>query len=360
MKTIIKLLFAIALVLVNVQVAKSADAVTMFTVGLISVALVGGLVMAKSMSQLMTLNVVTDVKVWRDYIIEKIRKVNDFLYKSVDDSRYVLGGAVVYIPQAGADPVVEINANTYPGVAVRRTDSDINYALDSYRTVPSHIPWAELQTISYDKIDSVVGAHGDVLAEAVADNMLNKWAPTDAGHIVPTTGTTYVSAPITGQTSNRKGLTSADVAKARTILNSEGVPMNGRVAVIDGAMEESLYMSLSDTQMNAFQQFADNKAGIIGRLHGFDFYVRGTSLVYATGTNTPKAYGAAVAATDNLASLFWHPNFVARAVGEIKPFQDMDNPLYYGDIWSMIMRAGGRKLREDNKGVVAVVQAATT
>lgn len=51
---------------------------------------------------------------------------------------------------------------------------------------------------------------------------------------------------------------------------------------------------------------------------------------------------------------------VARAIGEVKVFTEKDDPLYYGDIWSMIVRAGGRKIREDNKGVVAIVQDATT
>lgn len=359
MKTIIKLLFAVALVLFNVELAATgADAVTMALSITGSASIAGLMLPASYYNGATTLNVITDVKVWLDYVVEKIRKTNDFLTKSVDHSSKVLGGAVVYIPQAGADPVVEINANTYPGVAVRRTDSDINYALDAYRTVPSHIPWVELQTISYDKIDSVVGGHTNVLVEAIADNLLRNWAPIEAGNQIVTTDATNLSQPAAGQTGTRKGLSYKDVAKARAVLNAQGVPVNSRVAVIDSWMEESFYASLTDTQMNAFQQFADNAKGIIGRLHGFDFYVRQSSLAYAIGATTPKAYGAAIAATDNLASLFWHPDFVARAIGEIKPFQDQGNPLYYGDIWSMIVRAGGRRLREDNKGVVAVIQAA--
>lgn len=359
MKTTIKLLFAAALVLFNVQLfAAGADAPTMALAVTGSASLAGLMLPVSYFLKMTSLNVITDVKVWLDYIVEKIRKNNDFLTRSVDHSNKVLGGAVVYIPQAGADPVVEVNANTYPGVVVRRTDSDINYALDAYRTVPSHIPWAELQTISYDKIDSVVGSHTNVLVEAVADNILRNWAPTDAGHQIATTDAVNLSQPASGQTGTRKGLSVKDVAKARAKLNSEGVPVNGRVAVIDSWMEESFYASLTDTQMNAFNQFADNKRGIIGQLHGFDFYVRQSSLAFADASLTPKAFGSAIAATDNLASLFYHPDFVARAIGEIKPFQDKDNPLYYGDIWSMIVRAGGRKLREDNKGVVAIIQAA--
>jgi hypothetical protein len=70
----------------------------------------------------------------------------------------------------------------------------------------------------------------------------------------------------------------------------------------------------------------------------------------------PNAYAATELATDNLASLCWHPDMVTRAIGDTKPFQNKDDALYYGDIWSMIMRAGGRKKRADNIGVYAIVQ----
>lgn len=42
------------------------------------------------------------VEVFASYIVEKLRKVNPFLAFAVIETAFVLGGAVVHIPQAAA------------------------------------------------------------------------------------------------------------------------------------------------------------------------------------------------------------------------------------------------------------------
>lgn len=352
MKRIIKTLFVIAIALLLVQI----DLVQLdFVTVLIGFTVFTGLFIPVRYFRTGQLFMAIDINIWKKYIIEALRADNSFMFKSKDDSGFVLGGAVVYIPQAGADPVVVINRNAYPGVAVRRTDTDVNYALDSYSTDPTHIPWAELQTISYDKIDSVLGGHTMTLGQAVAANMLIKWAQTNALRLVKTTGNNV--APIGTQVNDRKGFDQADLKKAMIRMNLDDVPSEGRVCLIDDNMYEYFYDSLSDKFANAFNQFADNKNGIVGRLHGFDIMRRSSVLAYSN-VDAVNAFGAALAATDNLASICWHPKMVCRAFGDMKPFQDKDNPLYYGDIYSMIVRAGGRKERADFKGVVSIIQDA--
>lgn len=355
MKTIIKLLFALAIIYYAGSIVSSTNDIITCSVAVIgSIAFLTGMLIPIRYFNHGHLNVITDVKAWRKYIIEKLRKTNDWLVRSTDASDSVLGGAVVYIPQAGADPTVEVNTAVYPGVAVQRADTDVNYALDYYRTVPSHIPWAEIQTISYDKIDSVVKGHTNVLAEAVGDVMLIKWAPTVAGKILSTTGDDVDA--VSTQVGTRKGFSPKDLARAMIAMNVDNVPKKGRVAVIDDNMYGFFYDKLSDSQANAYNQFANNQTGQVGKLHGFDIYTRSSVLAYALNGVAPNAYAAAIAATDNLASLCYQEDMVERAIGETKPFQKKDDPLYYGDIWSMILRAGGRKKREDNKGVYAIVQ----
>jgi hypothetical protein len=354
MKTFVKFLVALSIVAFAVNTVPNQEPVIALSECVLLFAVFTALIVPSKFFNTGHLNVITDVKVWEKYIIEKLRKVNDFLRFADDDSASVLGGAVVYIPQSGSDPEVEKNVSTYPGVAVQRTDSDVNYVLDVYRTKPSHVPWAEIQTISYDKIDSVVKGHTNVLAEAYGDDMLIKWAPTVAGKIVATTGDDV--DPSGNQAGVRKGFDEKDLRKVMNRMNVDKVPQKGRIAIIDANMYGYFYDSLSAQQFNAFNQFADNANGIVGRLHGFDIMMRSTVAEYANGGATPNAFGAAELATDNLASLCWHPDMVTKAIGQIKPFQDKDNPLYYGDLWSMIMRAGGRKKRADNVGVYAIVQ----
>lgn len=354
MKRVLKLLFVFALLMVNVQIAAAGDFGTTAIAMIGSVALLN-LVIPFSRYTLDSFNAITEVKIFHSYIIEKIYQSVAFLTKSRDASDKVLGGAVVYIPQAGYAPTIIKNNNAWPLTAVQRTDSDVNYSLDAYSTTPSHVAWQELQAISYDKLDSVIGSHIDELIDVVAKDMLIKWAPTVSGKQIATTGSNI--GAVGAQTGTRKALASADIVKLMNAFNIDGIPQDNRQLLIDENMFEAFYSSLSDTQMNAFNQFADNKTGQLGKLHSFNIFTR-QGIAYASGGNSPKALGSSVSGTDNLACLAWHPNFVERAIGDTKLFSDKDNPLYQGDLFSAIVRAGGRKVREDNKGVYTIVQAA--
>ena len=54
--------------------------------------------------------------------------------------------------------------------------------------------------------------------------------------------------------------------------------------------------------------------------------------------------------------LFWSDIAVSRALGDTKMFDDMGNPTYYGDIYSFLVRCGGRARRNDGKGVLGIIQ----
>lgn len=359
MKSIIKLLFAAVLTLCAVTFLPQAEPVVAIPGALLYVVLITNLIVPPTHLLTGQLNAVTDMAVWNKYIIEKLRKVNEFLFRSKNETPFVLGGATVYIPQAGNDPTIEVDTFTVPGVAVVRTDSDINYVLQYFRTVPTAVPWAELQTISYDKIDSVIGGHMLSLAEKVADSLLIKWCPAAVTQIATTGGTGATTVqPVTGQTGTRKAFDQSDLVNAMIQMNRDNVAKQGRVALIDDYMYAGFYNSLTATQFNSFHQYANNQTGQVGRLHGFDIFTRSSVLQFASGGTVPEALDSALGATDNLASLCWQQDCVAHAIGETKLFTDADNPLYYGNLYSAIVRSGGRSTRTDKKGVIAIVQAA--
>lgn len=295
------------------------------------------------------------LEAWANYIIERFWKDNAFLRNSYNDSPYVMQGRIVHIPQPGAKPVVVKNRSTFPATAVRRTDTDVTYSLDEYTTDPTHIPNIDEIHLSYSKQDSVLGEHMEVLNETVADDMLIKWGANAT--IVKTTGTAV--GPITGQTGNRKGFGHADLKKLMIKMNVDNVPKTGRFVLIDDNMFEYFYDSLSDTNAKDFSRYADAANGVIGKLHGFSIGTR-SSVLAATNADAIKALGSALGATDCLASLAWHQNSVAHAIGDTKLFQDKDSALYYGDVHSALVMAGGRVRRSDAKGVYAIVQDASS
>lgn len=305
------------------------------------------------------------VQTFEKYIVEKLRKVNPFLAFAIIETAFVLGGAVVHIPNAGASPTVVKNRSSFPASAVQRTDSFVTYALDVFTTTPTFVTWHEENELSYDKTDSVLNDHVLTLLEAVGDDILYKWVTgiksdgtadvIPAANIIKTTGSA-VAATEEGQTGNRKAFTYDDLSKAQSMMNKMDVPKTDRYALLESYQYKQLIDSLSNNQMAAFQQSADLANGVVGNLAGFKIMERSTVLAF--NGNSPIAPGTALQAASNIGALCWQKDSVAVATGEIKPFQDDDNPLYYGDIFSAAVKAGGRCRREDWKGVIAIVQDA--
>jgi hypothetical protein len=295
------------------------------------------------------------VEFWVKYIMERLWKDNAFLQHAYSDDQYVVGGSIVHIPQPGAKPTIVKNRSSFPAAAVRRTDTDITYVLDEYTSDPTHIQDAEKVELSYSKIDSVYGDHAGTLVETVADDFLIKWLTgiTSTG-IVRTTGAA-TSAKVSGQTGNRKAYVHADLKKARTLMNLQKVPANDRFHLIEENMADELTDSLTATQYRDFSQYYDAATGVIGKLYGFNIMTR-SSVAMATAANVINPLGTAVAATNNVVSMCWQKNAVARALGEKKFFEDKNSPLYYGDVYSSLLRAGGRRRRSDDAGIIAIIQ----
>lgn len=309
---------------------------------------------------------------WSSYIVEKLRRTNPHIALCFDESKYVQGGSIVYLPQAGAKPSVVKNRAFGAATAVQRGDTAVMYALDVFTTDPTAITTSEAMEISYEKTDSVLADHTDTLAEAIGDELTYNWIrgvkpaagggttvefiPT--GRRIPTSGASTAVNAEDGQTGTRKATTYKEVQAMQAKFNKDNVAKDNRYAMMESYMYQEFIDSLSANQMAAFQESADLTNGIIGKFAGFTFLER-SSVLAIQANGTFRLPGEALGATDNLASIFWQKNSVTKALGDTKLFQDMDNPLYYGDIHSGLVKMGGRCRREDWKGIGLIVQAAT-
>jgi len=310
------------------------------------------------------------VEIFQSYIIEKLRRTNPHLQHATDESALVLGGSVVHIPQAGASPEVVKNRKTFPATAVRRGDTFITYALDVFSTDPTHVTWHERNEISYDLTDSVLNDHVLTLAETVGDNMIHNWVRglkynsgtnSYVADIIPVTARISTSGVATdvntedGQTGQRLAFSYKELQKAQAMMNKANTPKEDRYAMIESYQYQQFIDSLSANQMAAFQQSADLKNGIIGKFAGFNIMERSSVLAFSAA-GVLLAPDEALDADSNLASLCWQKNSVAKADGDMKPFQTTDDPQYYGDIFSALVKIGGRCRRQDWKGIIAIVQ----
>ena len=296
-------------------------------------------------------------EIWQRTIVEGLFADNTFMAKAVNDDMYVNEGKKVHIPNAGAPSGVELNRAQVPATAQKRVDTDVEYTLGELTTNPVYIPFADTVELSYNKRNSVIDQDRKQLIEKAAEAMLGYWCPAAANRVLATgTGKTAWTPSATG---NRKVITPADVAALQTRMNADNVPITGRFLLLDAYQYEALLTQLTETQAIGFFQAADLKRGVMGMLYGFEVMMRSTVLRFATATDplqgTPKAAGAAGAATDNAGALAWQQDCVSRALGEVKMFDSVDNPLYYGDIYSFLVRVGGTIRRSDKKGVYALI-----
>lgn len=294
-------------------------------------------------------------QIWQNTIIEEFWPDDSFASKATNDSEYVNQGRTVHIPNAGKPSGVKKNRSTLPAEVKVRTDVDVTYDLDEFTTDPVRIPHAETVELSYNKRNSVIAQDRETLRTNAHQSILEKWAP-DAAYRINTSGASR-DAYITNAKGKRKSLTTKDVLAAQTKFDLQDVPAKDRYLLLDAVMYADLLADMVESQKIGFFAQADAKRGIVGELYGFQVMKRSTVLRFtAAGAVVKTSEGATLNETDLAAGLAFHKDAVSVAMGEVVMFDSMNNPTFYGDIYSFLVRTGGAKRRNDGKGLVAIVE----
>ena len=295
-------------------------------------------------------------EIWTNHIQANLFKDNEFLNYAFNADQYVLEGKVVHIPNAGSTATIVKNRTSLPATVIQRTDVDITYSIDEFTTDPILIPNADTVELSYDKLSNVLSEYEAALRQLVADWMLYNWRAENSTSMVRTTGAN-VTAHLPSATGTRKKFTLADVKSARLLLNKQNVPKDDRYLCIDSDMYDQLMDELNISTYRESSKDLDLPKGVIGKIYGFYLMERTTVLV-ANNAGTPviQTPGTAGAVADNGVALAWQKNTVERALGTIDFFENLGDPTYYGDIYSALVRMGGRKRRNDQKGICAIIQ----
>ena len=292
-------------------------------------------------------------EIWMVAIVEGLFASNSFLSKAFNADEYVNNGKIVHIPNAGTASGTKKNRTELPAKVTKRSDIDVTFPLDEYTTDPVLIPHADTVELSYDKRESVLRQNKLKLQDDVALDFIYNWSP-QKDQCIETTGTA-IEAYTNSATGKRKSICKADVLALMTRFNNDDIPQEGRYLLLDAQMYSQLLNSLTENENTAFLASADARNGILGKLFSFNVMMRSKVALY-TGNKAPKAWSTVGATTDLAAGLAWHEQSVCRALGEVKAFESVDDAMYYGDIYSFLVRAGGRIMRNDKKGVIALVQ----
>lgn len=297
---------------------------------------------------------------------------NEFYKSSKDDSAFVDDNQV-NLPQSGSKPAVEKDRNSFPASASQRTDNAIQYGISEFSSDPTHLQYSEELVTNYAKRANIVEEHAKELNKAIADEMMFLWARggdsensyTIKPEMVRTSGTDTRDAYMpqvggTGVTGTRKRIVKADLQEVNTILNRQDIPMSDRFGLITADMLEDFFLidEFANSDYNARKPYAEGQPETFYFM-GINWFVRSSANVFSNaGTPALKAKTANTAATDNNGALIWHRDSVRRAEGSVQTFVDASSPLYYGDVLSALVRAGGIGARKDGKGIVNLVEAA--
>ncbi len=308
-----------------------------------------------------------EIEIWHRSIQEKLLEDNSFLNHVANvDPGNILNGTVVHLPQAGEPSAVEKNRTSVPATPAKRTDTEVLYKIDEYTTDPVYIPNAETVELSYDKRRSVLDQDVKNISEEVANGMLLNFrlspvgnnAELPANNIINTDGNA-VPAGLDGATGNRKAYQLKDLQRLRNLIKKQKAWSEGKMHILLTPDAESQMFPAGDlatiTAMNAVTE-SERREGIVYKAQGF--FIHSRSEVYILDDDGEfKAPGAVTAATDMEGILAWNENMLEKAIGTTKAFANENDPTYYGDIYSFLVRMGGRARRKNFEGVSVLVQA---
>ena len=308
------------------------------------------------------------VEIWQKDIIGNLFKDNQFAQYAKSGDDYVLNGAVVHIPGAGIPSRSKKNVTDFPITAVKRADADVIYGLDTVYQEPKFVEKVEQYELSYDKRQSIMGEQQSQLIQDAMDSLLYNWGwatPNNIGitpcNSILTTGAPTETDLIDGATGSRKTFTKDVIGIAKKKMDKANISPNGRFVCLTANHHQQFIDSLDTVSQTNFYRVADMSKGIVGTFLGFTFLMRSDVQRWrkVAGVWTPvdtmdDAFAGSDQTGDSAASLIWQQDCVERARGAVNVFDSAGRPEYYGDVFSMNMRFGGRIRRKE--GVYSIIE----
>lgn len=279
-------------------------------------------------------------EIWTDQLMENIMENDEILSEMVDMDEFVNYG-VINLAEAGIEPDVLENNNTYPVPIEEREDNPLALPLIRLDTKNTVIRRSEEKQLSYNKRESVLRGHRNALTKKMVTRALHAIAPaTDAvgRPLIQTTGA--------NDGSGRKRLTFDDIIQLEARCNDDDIDPNNRNLVLSSQHRADL---LKEDKTLFNQMMKD------GILYGFKLHTKTPKKLlphYVASTGVKVAFGATILSTHTAASVFWTKNEVMRSKEEAEMFLKEKDPEARGDIMGFQMNYLSMPIR--NFGIGAI------
>lgn len=274
-------------------------------------------------------------ELWLSDIAQIFKSDNSFAsvlqnYSSFVDNKYL------HLPNAGTiSDLISKNVSSFPVTGnTTRTDASVDITMDTFYINPIYLatPIEELE-FNYNKRASVMSDSMNQLLQTAHDSMILNMAT--GASVITGTGTAR-AAWNASQTGNRSGITFADIQKVHYLFNSQNIPMDGRYLLVPSELLEDI-ISLSQFQYSYTLTNSVVIDGFIGKIAGFNIVQRDKVLVTVSGGTLKSTQ--VFAASDCAAALAFSTATNVKAIGEIKVFEKLQDPNYYGDVISGYVRS---------------------
>ncbi|MGQ1889135.1 hypothetical protein ACT29H_01705 [Thermophagus sp. OGC60D27] len=289
---------------------------------------------------------------------------NSFFKKSIGETGVAINAIAVEKPQQGTIPKAKNGEpDSYPLKVTKADDSKSTYPVELVYAPPILITSESEMLTNYSKRQTKQEQQAGVINTRCADIAAHNWGPTKSTNIIKSTGEGRATN-VAGLTGNRKAITKADILKVYNLLlrmNVSGLP--GKWYALLTADAYSDLLNIDDFVSYEKTGYTTKlEQGILGRIMNIEIMTRSTErmdigLLYSNASTPVKRAMDEIVNSDRPANLFWHEKMVCRAEGTVKTSINTDRADYVGGtLISSYTRFGAAIVREDEKGVVALLE----
>lgn len=321
---------------------------------------------------------------------------NEFINHSQNDSVFAASGEIKRLNDAQqATQVVQgrrydkslVNNEAVDPLDVTiRKNTGHDWAIEYFHTTPQ-VSSMELTTETpYDNVGELLKSHADILNVATGNFTAIEWAQGEIGvgvtvseakgneFFVFTSGTTRASQ-VPNQTTNPnvKGISADDMESLATKLRRQRTAGIGSMYFL--GTEEHLQdlrklTTFTNYNVLGIAGLITTPTGMVGKIYGINILdsryrddwqanilYSYTALVSGETVLTKVANGGAVADLMTSAAMAWVDKLVLVAKGSAMVFPWENSPLYLGNVYASESRFGAKRKRNDNKGVVMLIES---
>jgi hypothetical protein len=275
-------------------------------------------------------------EIWTDILMEGFYPKDDFLSWSRDMSEFVEYNTI-NLAEAGADPNLLIDNAVYPIAAAVRVDAPKSVTLKTLDTDSTIVRNLEKMEVAYNKMDSVVRSHRNVLRTGAIQLAAHFWAPQANGVLTPVL--TATGALVNGY----RQMTFEDILQMQIQFNNFDVdPMS--LALMLCPRHRSDLMA---QDMKLYKDIVQS-----GNIFGLKFFTNSQTPRYNSATGAKVAFQAAPAGTDTISSTIWSKDEVMKADGSVDVFAKYNDPDQKGDVINFQKRFIALPLRNKVLGAI--------